>query len=94
MVVDHYANPDNRYSVGTECGFLEVLNIKPFGELVAKFDTGNSAASTMHADKIKVNDKTVTWSYGGKTLKNRIIRIANVHVGGLNNYTENIRQMY
>ena len=88
-VVDYYSNPNNRHSVPTQIGVIEVINIKPFGEIVAKFDTGNSANSpTIHAEKVEVKDKIVTWTYEGKTLKSKLIKITNVHVGGLNNYTE------
>ena len=88
-VIDFYSNPDNRYQVSTQVGYLEVINIKPFGDIVAKFDTGNSAlAPTIHADKVEVNGKKVTWSYDGKSVTNKILRSADVRVGGLNNYTE------
>ena len=30
----------------------------------------------------------VTWTYEGKTLKNKLIKISDVKVGGLRNYTE------
>jgi|TARA_R110000851_G_scaffold168289_1_gene314119 ribosomal protein S6--L-glutamate ligase len=89
LVIDHYSNPDNRHYVPIQCGYFEIINIKPFGDTVAKFDTGNSAtASTIHADKIKVDGKKVTWTYNGKTTTSKIQRIAKVDVGGLNNYTE------
>ena len=89
MVVDHFANPDNRYPVSTQCGFLEVVNIKPFGELIAKFDTGNGAsAPTIHADKIDVKDNSITWTLNNKTITSKIVKVSNVDVGGLNNYSE------
>ena len=89
MWIDFYSNPKNRYSVPIQVGYLEVINIKPFGEIIAKFDTGNSAISpTIHAEKVDVKDKIVTWTYEGKSLKNKLIKISDVHVGGLNDYTE------
>ena len=89
MVVEYYSNPDNRYSVPNVCGFIEDIEIEPFGHLVAKFDTGNGASSpTIHADKIKVSGKNLTWTHGDKTSTNKIIRTAKVDVGGLNNYSE------
>ena len=88
-VIDHFANPDNRYPVSTQCGFLEIINIKPFGELIAKFDTGNGAsAPTIHADKIDVKGKSITWTLNDKTITSNIVKISNVDVGGLNNYSE------
>ena len=89
LVVDHFTDETFRYPVSTQCGWLEILNIKPFGELVAKFDTGNGAsAPTIHAEELKVNGKKVTWKLNGKTITSDINRIVNVDVGGLNNYSE------
>ena len=88
-VIEHFANPDNRYPVSTQCGFLEIINIKPFGELIAKFDTGNGAsAPTIHADKIDVKGKSITWTLNDKTITSNIVKISNVDVGGLNDYSE------
>ena len=89
MVLEHFANPDNRYPVPNVCGYIEDIEIEPFGHLVAKFDTGNGAtAPTIHADKIKVSGNSITWTHGNKTSTNRIIRKAKVDVGGLNDYSE------
>ena len=41
-VVDFYSNSDNRYAVPTQCGWEEIVTVKPFGDLIAKFDTGNA----------------------------------------------------
>ena len=80
---------DNRYSVPTHVGYLEFINIQPFGEVIAKFDTGNGAESpTIHAENVNVKNNMVTWTYEGKTLKNKLIKISDVKVGGLRNYTE------
>ena len=88
-VIKYFSNSKHRYSVPSQVGFLEVITIKPFGEIVAKFDTGNSALSpTIHADEVSVKDKIVTWTHRGKTMKSKLIRITDVHVGGLNDYTE------
>ena len=88
-VIDFYSNPDNRYAVPTQCGYFEIVTVKPFGDVVAKFDTGNGAsASTIHTDKLEVNGKKVTWTYNGKTITSKIQRVAKVDVGGLNNYSE------
>ena len=88
-VIEHFANPENRHSVATQCGYFETVSIKPFGEIVAKFDTGNGAsASTIHADEYKVDGKSITWKYQGKTVTSKITRIAKVDVGGLNDYSE------
>ena len=62
---------------------------QPFGEVIAKFDTGNGAsASTIHADKLDVKGKKVTWTYEGKKIKSKIQRVVKVDVGGLNDYSE------
>ena len=89
QVIDFYSNPENRYAVPAQCGYFEIVNIKPFGDVVAKFDTGNGAsASTIHTDKLEVKGKNVTWTYNDKTITSKIQRVAKVDVGGLNNYSE------
>ena len=32
------------------CIYKEVMTIKPFGDIVAKFDTGNSGTNVIHAE--------------------------------------------
>ena len=68
---------------------LEIITIKPFGELIAKFDTGNGASSpTIHADEIDVKGKSITWTLNDKTITSNIVKVSNVDVGGLNDYSE------
>ena len=88
MVIQHFANKEKRYQVPTECGYKEILTIKPFGEIVAKFDTGNSGMPVIHSDKYKVNGKEITWSLLGKTITSKIIRKEEISVGGLRDYEE------
>ena len=87
-VITHFANGENRYTVPTECGFKEILTIKPFGELVSKFDTGNSGMPVIHADKFKVNGKEITWTLLNKTITSKIIKKEEIKVGGLRDYDE------
>ena len=87
-VIKHFANEENRYSVPTECGFKEILTIKPFGELISKFDTGNSGMPVIHSDKYKINGNKITWSLLGKTITSDIIRKEEIKVGGLRDYDE------
>ena len=87
-VIKHFANEENRYSVPTECGFKEILTIKPFGELISKFDTGNSGMPVIHSDKYKINGNKITWSLLGKTITSDIIRKEEIKVGGLRDYEE------
>ena len=42
----------------------------------------------IHADKMKVNGKKVTWSLLDKTITSDIIRQEEISVGGLRNYDE------
>lgn len=89
QVVDFYSNPKNRYAEPTQIGYIETIKIEPFGNIIAKFDTGNSAlAPTIHADEVNVKNKTVTWKYNGVSHKSKLIKVTDVHVGGLNDYTE------
>ena len=78
----------NWIKVPAMCGYKEVVTIKPFGEIVAKFDTGNSGMPVIHADKLKVNGKKATWTLLGKTITSDIIRTEKISVGGLRDYEE------
>ena len=87
-VIQFFADKKNWVKVPSECGFKEIVSIKPFGEIIAKFDTGNSGMSVIHADKLNVKDKKVTWTLLGKTLTSDIIRKEKISVGGLRDYEE------
>ena len=71
-VVDYYADPKNRYSVPTQCGYYETLDIKPFGPLVAKFDTGNSVHNVLHAEDVKVLGKKISFKLNGKRISTKL----------------------
>ena len=73
-VLTHFLNPDVRYTVPNQCGYNEVVDIEHFGELIAKFDTGNSVLSVLHADDIKVNGNKVTFTNSGKTITTNLIK--------------------
>ena len=88
-VITHFANKENRFTVPTECGFKEILTIKPFGDIVAKFDTGNSGMPVIHADKINPMSNTkIKWTLLGKTIESRVVRVESIKVGGLRDYDE------
>ena len=87
-ILEFFANKKNWVKVPSECGYKEIVTIKPFGEIIAKFDTGNSGMSVIHADKMEVKDKKVTWSLLGKTITSDIIRKEEISVGGLRDYDE------
>ena len=87
-ILEFFADKKNWIKVPSECGYKEIVTIKPFGEIIAKFDTGNSGMSVIHADKMQVKDKKVTWSLLGKTITSDIIRKEEISVGGLRNYDE------
>ena len=87
-VIKHFAKKENRYTVPTECGYKEVVTIKPFGEIISKFDTGNSGMPVIHADKFSVKGDTITWTLLGKTITSKIIKKEEISVGGLRDYEE------
>ena len=87
-IIEFFADKKNWVKVPSECGFKEIVSIKPFGEIIAKFDTGNSGMPVIHADKMKVNGKRITWSLLDKTITSDIIRQEEISVGGLRNYDE------
>ena len=87
-ILEFFSEKKNWVKVPSECGYKEIVTIKPFGEIIAKFDTGNSGMSVIHADKMSVKDKKVTWSLLGKTITSDIIRTEEISVGGLRDYDE------
>jgi ribosomal protein S6--L-glutamate ligase len=87
-VITHFANKENRFTIPTECGYKEVLTVKPFGEIIAKFDTGNSGMPVIHTDKFSVKGDKITWTLLGKTLTSNIVRKEEISVGGLRDYDE------
>ena len=72
-VIDFYSNPDNRYAVPTQCGWEEIVTVKPFGDLIAKFDTGNARYSVLHAEDIEINGKKITFTHGDKTITTQLV---------------------
>ena len=87
-IIQFFADKKNWVKVPSECGYKEIVTIKPFGEIIAKFDTGNSGMSVIHADKMEVKGKQVKWSLLGKTITSDIIRKEEISVGGLRDYDE------
>ena len=87
-ILEFFSEKKNWVKVPSECGYKEIVTIKPFGEIIAKFDTGNSGMSVIHADKMDVKGKKVTWSLLDKTITSDIIRTEEISVGGLRDYEE------
>ena len=87
-LLQHFEDKKARIKTPSECGYREVVNIKPFGDIVAKFDTGNSGTNVIHAENIKVNGSNVTWTLNDKTITSKIIKKVKIGVGGLRNYDE------
>ena len=73
IFVNHIVDKQNWDYPPTIVGRREMVKIEGVGSVQAKFDTGNMVVNSIHADNIKVNGKTVTWKYNGKTFKNKII---------------------
>ncbi|MBE44842.1 MAG: hypothetical protein CMO16_06680 [Thaumarchaeota archaeon] len=72
-ILIHFKNPVVRNTVPSQCGWNEVVSVKPFGELIGKFDTGNSIKSVIHAEDIKVNGKKITFTLNGKTITTKLV---------------------
>lgn len=82
QVVDYFADEKVRYPVATQCGHREVITIKPFGEMIAKFDTGNGQYSVLHAENIKVSGKKITFKLRGKTITTDLLETYEAETGG------------
>jgi len=84
----YFEDPKNRYSVPSEVGYKEIVTIEPFGQVIAKFDTGNSGENVIHAENMKIKGKKVTWTLNDKTITSDIIDKIKIKVGGLRDYPE------
>jgi len=87
-IITYFNDPEFRYTVPTECGFLEVLNVEPYGPIISKFDTGNSSLPVIHGDDIELKGKMVHWTCLGKRVKKPLVRVKKVNLGGLRDYSE------
>ena len=81
-ILEHFKNSNIRYKVPTQCGYEEVVNVDYFGEMVAKFDTGNPVLSVLHAENIKTKGKKITFSLNGKTITTNLVKTYTVDTGG------------
>jgi Uncharacterized protein conserved in archaea len=57
--------------------------LRGVGNIVANFDTGNSARCIIHADKYTVKNGQVTWEAQGKKFKNKLIKMTKWERGAL-----------
>jgi len=87
-VIDHFQDSKNRFKVPTECGHREIVSIKPWGDMVAKFDTGNSVLSVIHGEDIKVKGDKVSFTLLGKRHTYPLERTYKVKIGSIRDYTE------
>jgi len=88
-IVEHFKSKTFHWPVPMLVGYIEMVGIKPFGLVKAKFDTGNgSIAPSIHATNITVKGNSVTWEHHGKKMTNKITRTISVEKGGLQDYHE------
>ena len=71
-VLEYFNNKSTRYTVPSECGWEEIVDLGHFGTVTAKFDTGNYKYPVMHAEDIKVTGGKVTFNNGHKTITTKI----------------------
>ena len=67
-ILVYFSNPNVRYTVPSECGWEEVVTVKPFGDLTGKFDTGNYKYPVLHAEDVKIVGKKITFTTHDKTI--------------------------
>ena len=67
-ILVYFSNPNVRYTVPVECGWEEVVTVKPFGDLTGKFDTGNYKYPVLHAEDVKIVGKKITFTTHDKTI--------------------------
>jgi len=72
IVIQHFNKKSTRYTVPSECGWEEIVDLGHFGTVTAKFDTGNYKYPVMHAEDIKVTGGKVTFNNGHKTVTTKV----------------------
>ena len=84
FVLEYLQNPvHRRHKFNQESGYHETLEIVGYGDIRAKFDTGNGTNASMFVvDKLDVSGKTAKWEKGGKKFTSKVIGISKPdHVG-------------
>ena len=82
-LIVHFQNKENWRHTALEIGRYESIHIEGVGNIVANFDTGNSARCIIHADKYDIKGSTVTWEAQGKKFKNKLIKMTKWERGAL-----------
>ena len=82
-LVTHFQNRKNWRYTALEIGRHESIHIEGVGNIVANFDTGNSARCIIHADKYDVKGNTIVWEAQGKKYKNKLIKMTKWERGAL-----------
>ena len=72
-ILQYFEEDKHRIKVPEQCGYLEVVTVKPFGDLVAKFDTGNALYPVLHAEDIKIKGKEITFTHKDKTVTTKLL---------------------
>lgn len=81
-IVDYVIDKSNWYYYNLEVGYLENVEIPGIGNLIAKFDTGNSSKScSIHADSMEEVDGKLIWSLHGKKFVHDIVDHSTTLVG-------------
>ena len=83
-IVQYFMNRNNWRWVAHEIGRNERIEIQGVGDVVANFDTGNSARCIIHADDWDVKGKEVTWKSYGETYKHKLVKMGKWERGALN----------
>ena len=73
-VLTYFNNPDLRYTVPNECGFLEVIDVEQIGPIISKFDSGNSSLPVIHGEDIELiaNVTDSVWKTNEETVSKNI----------------------
>ena len=88
IILQHFLDKNKRHTVPRDCGFLETVYIKPWGPIIAKFDTGNSSLPVIHGDDIELKGRTVSFTLFDKRVSLPHVKTMKVNLGGLRDYSE------
>lgn len=81
-LLDFIENRENWVFSPVAVGYLEMMTVDGIGDMVAKFDTGNSSLScAFHADNLEEKNGILHWEVKGKKFKSKIVDYSNSEIG-------------
>jgi len=80
-ILKYFSEKSNWRRRSNVIGIEEPINVKPFGKMKAKSDTGNYGINAIDANDVKINGKTVSFLSNGERHKEKIVDFIKINIG-------------